>query len=133
MAPETPIPHASQEQSIRERKQELFAEEPVIVEHRESFATHLQTTPAAPLSGLAKGILWTVGVLVLLLFVAALSSGRAPRARRRPAPSGKAASSPGPAIRLAVSLRATDPAGAREPVPAAPERTWGAAGAGPGV
>ena len=34
MAPETPISQTSQEQSIKERKQELFAEEPVLVEHR---------------------------------------------------------------------------------------------------
>ena len=132
MAPETPIPQTSQEQSIKERKQELFAEEPVLVAHRESFLTHLQTTPAAPLSGLVKGLLWAAGVLVVLLLVAALSSGRAPRAGR-PARAKKAASSPGSAIRPAVSLLARGPGGAREPVPATPERAWGAAGTGPGV
>ena len=133
MAPETPIPQTSQEQSIKERKRELFeVRESAPLEHRDSFQAHLRDTPAAPLSGLEKGILWSVGVLLMLLLVAALSKGRAPRTGR-PAGAKKAASLPGSATRLAVSLRATGPGGAREPVPATPERAWGAAGTGPGV
>ncbi len=129
MPPDTPIPQASQEQSIKERKRELFAEEPVLVEHRESFETYLKTTPPAPMSGLARGILWAVGVLVVLLLIAALAADKSPRAGR-PARAKKAASSPGPAPRPAIALGATGPGGAREPVPATPERTWGAAGTG---
>ena len=95
MAPDTPIPQTSQEQSIKERKQELFAEEPVLVEHRESFETYLKTTPPAPLSGLAKGILWAVGVLVVLLLIAALSSGRARVPAARPRQEGRVLAGPG--------------------------------------
>src|SRR4051812_22440445 len=109
MATDPTIPQTSQEQSIKERKQELFAEEPVLVEHRESFETYLKTTPAAPLSGLARGILWAVGVLVVLLLVAALWNGWS----TRPARARRAVSVTGPAARPAVSLRVTGPGGAR--------------------
>ncbi len=108
MATDPTISQTSQEQSIKERKQELFAEEPVLVEHRESFETYLKTTPPAPLSGLARGILWAVGVLVVLLLIAALWNGWAPR----PARARRAASVPGPATRPAVFLRVRGAGGA---------------------
>ncbi len=115
MASETPIPQTSQEQSIKERKRELFeVRESAPLEQRDSFQAHLRDTPAAPLSGLEKGLLWSAGVLVMLLLVVALSSGRAPRVRRpapAPAPAKKAASSTGAATRPAASLRAAGPAG----------------------
>jgi hypothetical protein len=67
-----------QEQSIRERKQLLFEEDeaptrPALEpEPVKPFPEYLRTTPAAPLSGLARAILWGAGLLVVLLFVAAL-------------------------------------------------------------
>ena len=126
MAPETPNPQSSQEQSIKERKRELFeVRESGPVEHRDTFQAHLRDTPAASLSDLEKGLLWASGVLILLLLVAALSNGRAPRAARVK----KAASS---ATRPAVSLLSTAPGGARTR-PGGPRNMWGAAGTGSGV
>lgn len=70
-------PTREQELSIRERKQLLFeADEPAgpkaDAPPRRPFAEYLRTTPAAPLSPAAKGSLYAVGVVVMLLFVAAL-------------------------------------------------------------
>ena len=69
-------PTREQQLSIRERKQLLFeADEPVVdpdAAPRRPFAEYLRTTPAAPLSSATKGVLYGVGGLVLLLFLAAL-------------------------------------------------------------
>lgn len=66
-----------QELSIRERKQLLFESDAPATARadttpRRPFAEYLRTTPAEPLSPLAKGVLYGVGGLVLLLLVAAL-------------------------------------------------------------
>ncbi len=63
----------SQEQSIKARKHELFEDEQhVIGEPLRSFSDYLHETSAAPLSGTDKAILGAVGVVVLLLFCAAI-------------------------------------------------------------
>jgi hypothetical protein len=88
-------PGREQEQSIRERKQLLFEEDerpagpPVEAAPTKPFVEYLRTTPAAPLSGLAKVLIWTAGVLVVLLFVASLIKG-ANRPAKPPAPRGAA-------------------------------------------
>jgi hypothetical protein len=85
-----------QEQSIRERKQLLFEEDDLpsrpidAPEPVRPFNEYLRTTPAAPLSGLAKALLWGVGVVVVLLLVAALfKTGN--RSAKAPPPRGAAA------------------------------------------
>ena len=70
-------PAREQELSIRERKQLLFdADEPAgpsaDAPPRRPFAEYLRTTPAAPLSPMARNSLYAVGAVVLLLFLAAL-------------------------------------------------------------
>jgi hypothetical protein len=70
-------PTREQEVSIRERKALLFEADEAPTARadappRRPFAEYLRTTPAAPLSPTAKGTLYGVGVVVALLFLAAL-------------------------------------------------------------
>lgn len=65
-----------QDQSIKVRKSQLFEpstqfDSPVV----RPFTEYLRTTPPAPLSTTVRGVLWAVGVLVVLLFLAAMLFG----------------------------------------------------------
>ena len=83
-------PHdRTQEQSIKARKHQLFGADDDQAESspRATFAELLRDTPADPLSPLTRGILWTVGALVILLLVVAFATiGTRPRVRPRPRP-----------------------------------------------
>ncbi|MGC8640669.1 MAG: hypothetical protein ACP5XB_12415 [Isosphaeraceae bacterium] len=72
-----------QERSIKDREQELFFE-PVEgpAKPLKPFPVYLQETPPVPISPAVKVILWAVGILVALLFLAAL--WRAQRSHARP-------------------------------------------------
>jgi hypothetical protein len=88
-------PPREQEQSIRARKQLLFendaAVQPVVErKERKPFAVHLRETPAAPLSGGAKALLWGAGAIVMLLLVATLLREPAPSATAQRAKAGSA-------------------------------------------
>jgi hypothetical protein len=64
-----------QERSIKAREHEVFAERPRPATSSKStkpFPVYLRETPAEPLSTFAKVVLWTVGIIVVLLFLAAL-------------------------------------------------------------
>ena len=79
-------PPREQEQQIRARKTLLYeADEgelpPTPVVPIKPFAEHLRDTPAFPLSGGTKAILWALGVVVALLLVAALARSARPRAQ----------------------------------------------------
>lgn len=90
--PSSAIPREAvehQDQSIKVRKSQLF--EPT--EHTNGvvikpFPTYLRATPPAPLAPGIKAALWAVGVLVGLLFLAAMFLGRgaAPRGRHAERP-----------------------------------------------
>jgi hypothetical protein len=65
---------SEQEISIKEREHELYvkpldAETPKPVK---PFPVYLRETPAEPLSPTTKAILWMVGIIVTMLFLAAL-------------------------------------------------------------
>ena len=77
MAPESP---REQEQSIKARKHELFAQEQEYGPQR-PFSAYLKETPATPLTGVQKGILGAVLALVVLVLLAALATMPAPRGR----------------------------------------------------
>ena len=68
-----PDHHRTQEQSIKARKHQLFEsdERRTLSGPRQSFRDCLRETPATPLSSPIKAILWTVGVVVILLLIAA--------------------------------------------------------------
>jgi hypothetical protein len=73
-----------QDQSIKVRKSQLFepkkhVEGPVI----KPFPAYLDTVPPAPLTPGIKAALWTTGVVVVLLFLAAMLFGRGERHRSR--------------------------------------------------
>lgn len=89
MAPETP---REQEQSIKARKREIFEEEQVFGPRR-PFSAYLAETEATPLTAGQKAALWGVGVLVLLLLVAALLTMPAPRSSH-PTSAAKTAAGP---------------------------------------
>jgi hypothetical protein len=74
-----------QESSIKSRANEVFSESNDLVPIK-SFAEYLSTTPPAPLSTELKALLWVVGFIVAMLFVAALL--RIQLGRRRPLPAG---------------------------------------------
>jgi hypothetical protein len=79
----------AQDQSIKARKTQLFDDEPVDESlATQSFAHYLKTTPPAPLAQWFKIMLWALGVVVLLLFFAAIMSGRHSRSTQRKADSG---------------------------------------------
>ena len=73
-----------QDHSIKARKSQLFEERKdgagVALK---PFADYLRTTPAAPVAPGLKAALWARAVVVALLFVAALLSGRG---SKRPTP-----------------------------------------------
>ena len=65
---------------------------------RRSFQDCLRETPADPLSTPVKGLLWTVGTVVILLLVAALATG----GNRKPRPRPVGALGPAPAASRVV-------------------------------
>lgn len=87
-------PHAprEQEQSIKARKLEIFEEEQDFGPRR-PFSEYLAETEATPLTAGQKAALWGVGLLVLLLLVAALLTMPGPRRHHaQNAPTKEAAS-----------------------------------------
>lgn len=92
MAPEAP---REQEQSIKARKREIFEEEQNFGP-RKPFSEYLESTEAFPLTTAQKALLWGVGILVVLLLLAALMTMPAPRSRphRTPPPKGVAPHAP---------------------------------------
>ena len=73
-----------QDQSIKVRKSQLFepkkhVEVPVI----KPFPAYLDSVPPAPLTPGIKAALWTTGVVVVLLFLAAMIFGRGERHRNQ--------------------------------------------------
>jgi hypothetical protein len=95
-APSSPPREAveHQDQSIKVRKSQLFeptkhVEGPVI----KPLAEYLKTAPPDPLTPGVKAALWTAGVVVVLLFLAALILGREtrPRGRRAERPADRPA------------------------------------------
>jgi hypothetical protein len=101
---------SEQEISIKAREHELFVQpfadpnaKPV-----KPFEVYLRETPAEPLSTATKAILATVGILVGLLFLAALwraATHHAPAARNRKAQSAVKATllRPSPSLRVPAS------------------------------
>jgi hypothetical protein len=82
----------TQEQSIKARKNELFEEEaPVFLNSSRPFRDFLRETPAEPLSGAAKAMLWVAGVIVAVLLVAALSKSFHSSSKAGPRPVKKVA------------------------------------------
>lgn len=87
-----PDPYSrTQEQSIKARKHELF-EDPTD-EHpslgsapRRSFAECLRDTPARPLDPSVRIGLWAIGVLVVLLLLAAFAKVGSRPSKHRPTP-----------------------------------------------
>jgi hypothetical protein len=67
----------TQEQSIKDRKKQLYDVDAPLVPEGSSrpFKEFLRDTPAAPLAGGVKAMLWAVGVVVVLLLAAALFKG----------------------------------------------------------
>jgi hypothetical protein len=63
-----------QEISIKARAHEVFAEKPRPESRKSSrpFPVILRETPAEPLSALTKAMLWIAGVIVAVLFLAAI-------------------------------------------------------------
>jgi hypothetical protein len=91
-APREAVEH--QDQSIKVRKSQLFeptkhVEGPVI----KPFPEYLKTAPPDPLTPGVKAALWTVGVVVVVLFLTALIFGRGtrPRGRRAEQPADRPA------------------------------------------
>ena len=79
-----------QEHSIKERAHELFVEPPrpeVGAQPTKPFPAYLRETPAKPLSPLTKTLFWIVGIIVAVLFLAALwriTHRRGDAPRRKP-------------------------------------------------
>jgi hypothetical protein len=92
----------TQEQSIKARKNELFEEEvPVFLNSSRPFRDFLRETPAEPLSGAAKAMLWAAGVIVAVLLVAALDRSFHSSSKAGARPTKKAAQVvASPSIRL---------------------------------
>jgi hypothetical protein len=63
-----------QEQSIKARAHELYVESlrPETPKSVKPFPVVLRETPAVPLSAPTKTLLWIVGIIVVLMFLAAL-------------------------------------------------------------
>jgi hypothetical protein len=87
----------TQEQSIKARKHQLFDDDTsefAVKGPRKPFEAFLKETPAEPLSGTAKAILWAAGMVVILLLVAALLKGLRGHPKAGPRPTGKSADLP---------------------------------------
>jgi hypothetical protein len=69
-----PKHHETQEQSIKARKHQLFEADTPAAASSSSRPFHefLRTTPAAPLSGLTRTLLWIAAAVVVLVLIAAL-------------------------------------------------------------
>ena len=63
---------SDQDISIKAREHELYVKEQTESRRVKPFPEYLRETPAEPLSRATKAILWVVGVVVALLFLAAL-------------------------------------------------------------
>ena len=98
MAATDPPPEPEQEQIIKAKKQQLFeADLPAVTGPRKPFAEYVRATPAAPLAGWVKALLWGAGAVVVLILLYALVRGPRPRAR----PAARADGSTPASIRLA--------------------------------
>ena len=72
--------HEKSEQSIKARKSELFQGNPApILSPLKPFPDYLRDTPPTPLTKTTRVVLWTVAVMVGLLFLIALTSSRGHR------------------------------------------------------
>ena len=80
-----PHHHEAQDRSIKARKHQLFEDDDVDHGPRRTFAQALRETPAAPLDPVARGALWVVGVLVILLLLAAFAKLGTRKPKPRPA------------------------------------------------
>ncbi len=71
--PSQPRNMPEQEHSIKVRSNEMFiADAPTEVSRTRPFPEYLRETPAQPLSAGIRAIIWTLGIIVALLFVTAL-------------------------------------------------------------
>lgn len=71
--PSQPRNMPEQEHSIKVRSNELFiADAPIETSRTRPFPEYLRETPAQPLSLGTKAMIWTLGIIVALLFVTAL-------------------------------------------------------------
>jgi hypothetical protein len=72
--PSQPRNMPEQEHSIKVRSNELYVEDTPAapVQVTKPFPVYLRETPARPLSGGIKAIFWTLGIIVALLFLAAV-------------------------------------------------------------
>ena len=63
-----------QERSIKARAHELYVEPPLEAPAKlvKPFQAYLRETPAIPLSASTKVVLWIVGIIVAVLFLAAI-------------------------------------------------------------
>ena len=68
-----------QDQSIKARKYQLFEEHEQTGGAVKPFTEYVRATPPAALSPVMKAVLWGVGALVVLLFLAAFLVGRPPK------------------------------------------------------
>jgi hypothetical protein len=80
-----PIDGPEQEQSIKERGSELYAKAKRERPKVKPFEVYLRETPAAPTSGGVKALLWITGIVVALVFAAALWKVTHRRPRSNPA------------------------------------------------
>ena len=90
-----------QEHSIKARDQELYVEPneaPPAKPPPKPFTELLHETPAKPMSSPLKVMLWIVGIMVVVLFVAAIGRGQRSRRGRRPSPSPSKVSAPGDSL-----------------------------------
>jgi hypothetical protein len=71
--------HEQQDQSIKARKYQLFEERDQSGGADKPFTEYVRVTPPAALSPAAKAMLWGIGALVVLLFLAAFLFGRPPK------------------------------------------------------
>lgn len=72
--PSQPRNMPEQEHSIKVRSNELYVEDTPAVPAQvtKPFPVYLRETPARPLSAGIKAVFWTLGIIVALLFLAAL-------------------------------------------------------------
>jgi hypothetical protein len=80
-----------QEISIKARAREVYEDEPARETRKlvRPFPVVLRETPAEPLSGATKAVLWIVGAIVAVLFIAAIwrvTTRHGPKPQTRPAP-----------------------------------------------